>query len=160
MTMRLLLALAGFAVGFVVPALAQEQKTVDPEVRQQIEAVLTKYEDAFNKHDAAAIAALYTADADEVFEKEEAGGSASGREAIEQRYAAHFASSPGELSFKLFQVYAFGDDVCAVSEFSVIFARERATMLRSLSVSLMPGKSGWPTPIDQRRRAQVPPSWS
>jgi len=37
--MRLLLALAGFAVGFVVPALAQEQKTVDPEVRQQIEAV-------------------------------------------------------------------------------------------------------------------------
>jgi ketosteroid isomerase-like protein len=81
--MRLLLALAGFAVGFVVPALAQEQKTVDPEVRQQIEAVLTKYEDAFNKHDAAAIAALYTADADEVFEKEEAGGSASGREAIE-----------------------------------------------------------------------------
>jgi Domain of unknown function (DUF4440) len=96
--MRLLLALAGFAVGFVVPALAQEQKTVDPEVRQQIEAVLTKYEDAFNKHDAAAIAALYTADADEVFEKEEAGGSASGREAIEQRYAAHFASSPGELS--------------------------------------------------------------
>jgi hypothetical protein len=70
--MRLLLALAGFAVGFVVPALAQEQKTVDPEVRQQIEAVLTKYEDAFNKHHAAAIAALYTADADEVFEKEEA----------------------------------------------------------------------------------------
>ena len=36
--MRLLLALAGFAVGFVVQALAQEQKTVDPEVRQQIEA--------------------------------------------------------------------------------------------------------------------------
>jgi ketosteroid isomerase-like protein len=116
--MRLLLALAGFAVGFVVPALAQEQKTVDPEVRQQIEAVLPKYEDAFNKHHAAAIAALYAADTDEAFEKEEAGGSASGREAIEQRYAAHFASSPGELSFKLVQVYAIGGDVCAVSEFS------------------------------------------
>jgi ketosteroid isomerase-like protein len=84
MKMRLLLTLAGFVIGFVVPALAQEQNTVDPEVRQQIEAVLTKYEDAFNKNDAAAIAALYTADAVEVFEKEAAGGAASGREAIEQ----------------------------------------------------------------------------
>jgi hypothetical protein len=61
-----------------LPTLAQEQNTVDPEVRQQIEAVLTKYEDAFNKNDTAAIAALYTADAAEVFQKDEAGGSASG----------------------------------------------------------------------------------
>ena len=84
--------------------------------------MLTKYEDAFNKHHAAAIAALYTADTDEVFEKEEAGGSASRREAIEQRYTAHFASSPGELSFKLVQVYAIGGDVCVVSEFSRHFS--------------------------------------
>jgi hypothetical protein len=34
--MRLLLALAGLAIGFAVPALAQEQNTVDPEVRQQM----------------------------------------------------------------------------------------------------------------------------
>jgi hypothetical protein len=39
MKMHLLLALAGFAIGFVVPALAQEQNTVDPEVRQQRVAV-------------------------------------------------------------------------------------------------------------------------
>ena len=61
---------------------------------------------------------LYTADAVEVFGKEAAGGSASGREAIEKRYADHFASSPSKLSLKLVQVYAIGDDVCAVSEFS------------------------------------------
>ena len=119
--MHLLLALAGFVIGFAVPALAQEKDTVDPEARQQIEAVLTKYEDAFNKNDAAAIAALYTGDAAEVFQRDEAGGSACGREAIEQRYAAHFASSPGKFSLKLIQVYAIGDDVCAVSEFSPRF---------------------------------------
>jgi hypothetical protein len=38
MKIRLLLALATLAVGFTAPTLAEEQKTVDPEVRQQIEA--------------------------------------------------------------------------------------------------------------------------
>ena len=117
--MRLLLTLAGFVIGFVVPAFAQEQNKIDPEVRQQIEAVLAKYEDAYNKNDAAAIAALYTADAAEVFDEYTAGGgSASGREAIQQTYAGQFASGPFKLSLKLVQVYAIGDDVCAVSEFS------------------------------------------
>jgi uncharacterized protein (TIGR02246 family) len=117
--MRLLVTLVGLGIGFAVPAFAQEQNTVDPEVRQQIEAVLTKYEDAYNKNDAAAIAALYTADAAEVFDEYTAGGgSASGREAIQQTYAGQFASSPSKRSLKLVQMYTIGDDVCAVSEFS------------------------------------------
>jgi hypothetical protein len=37
--MRLLPTLAGLVIGFTVPALAQEKNTVDPEVRQQIEAL-------------------------------------------------------------------------------------------------------------------------
>ena len=40
---RLLLTLAGLAIGFTVPTFAQEQNAVDPEVRQQIEAVLIKF---------------------------------------------------------------------------------------------------------------------
>jgi hypothetical protein len=40
MTIRLLLALVGLAISFAVRVVAQEYKTVDPEVRQQIEAVL------------------------------------------------------------------------------------------------------------------------
>jgi hypothetical protein len=47
--MRLLVYLAGLALGFAVPVLAQEQKTVDPEVRQQIEALLAKQDDSYNK---------------------------------------------------------------------------------------------------------------
>jgi hypothetical protein len=56
MKIRFLLTLAGLAIGFAVPTLAQEQNTVDPEVRQQIEAVLVSFGEAFNKHDAAAVA--------------------------------------------------------------------------------------------------------
>jgi uncharacterized protein (TIGR02246 family) len=118
MKIRWLPAFAAFAIGFAVPVVAQEQNTVDPEVRQQIEAAVTKYEDAYDKNDAAAIAALYPADAVEVFEKDAAGGSASGGEAIEKRYADHFASNPSKLSVKVVQVYAMGDEVCAISEFS------------------------------------------
>ena len=42
MKMRLLLTLIGLAVSFAVPICAQEQNTVDPEMRQQIEAILMK----------------------------------------------------------------------------------------------------------------------
>jgi hypothetical protein len=43
MKIRLLFTLAGLAIGFAAPVLAQEQNTVDPEVRQQIEAVAMKF---------------------------------------------------------------------------------------------------------------------
>jgi hypothetical protein len=38
MNTRLQIAIVGLVIGLAVPTLAQEQKTVDPEVRQQIEA--------------------------------------------------------------------------------------------------------------------------
>ena len=38
MKVCVVLAFAGLATRFVVPAVAQDQNTVDPEVRQQIEA--------------------------------------------------------------------------------------------------------------------------
>jgi hypothetical protein len=54
MKMPFILTLAGLAIGFALPGLAQEQDTVAPEVRQQIEAVTTRREEAYNKYDAAA----------------------------------------------------------------------------------------------------------
>jgi hypothetical protein len=45
-------------IAFALPAFAQEQNTVDAEVRQQIEAVLKEREEAINKSEAAAVAVL------------------------------------------------------------------------------------------------------
>ena len=86
MKIRLLLPIVGLAISFALPTFAQEQNTVDPEVRQQIEAVSMKFVEAYNKYDAAALAALFTEDAVEVrnWPNDEHGGTASGREAIEK----------------------------------------------------------------------------
>jgi ketosteroid isomerase-like protein len=90
--MRLLVTFAGLAISIAVPILAQEQNTVDPEIRQQIEAAHMKFEEAYNKQDAAAIAALFTQDAVEVLAWETAGGLASGQQAIKKRYETALAS--------------------------------------------------------------------
>jgi ketosteroid isomerase-like protein len=117
MKMRVLLTLVGLAVGFAVPALTQEKDTVDPEVRQQIEAAVKKHEEAYNRYDAAAYAALYTRDAIEVLSWESEGGATVGQQAIEKMAAVEFASGPAKQSFTLVQVYAIGSEVCAISEF-------------------------------------------
>ena len=75
MKIRLLLVLVGLAISFAVPALAQE-KTATPAVPnpfqpipagpalvQQLEAINLKFDEAFNKHDATAVAAFYTENA-------------------------------------------------------------------------------------------------
>src|SRR5215470_4462080 len=52
---------ARLATGFVVPTSAQDP--VDPKTAQQIRALTAKFNEEFNKHDPAAVAALYTEDA-------------------------------------------------------------------------------------------------
>ena len=96
MKMRyLLLPLAGLVSTYALPTFAQEKKdTVDPEVRQQIEAVQKKFGEAFNKHDPAAIAALYTQNAIRLESWWSEG--ALGQQAIEKSYAGMLASMPGE----------------------------------------------------------------
>jgi ketosteroid isomerase-like protein len=117
-TMKMhLVALVGLAIGFALPTFAQEQSTVDPEVRQQIEAVLTKFGEAQNKHDATAVADLFTLDAIRVLDWT-GGGTINGREAIGKDFAVHFASSPPDVSGKLIQVYAVGDEMSTISEWS------------------------------------------
>jgi uncharacterized protein (TIGR02246 family) len=114
MKLRSLLAFTGLVISLAVPSIAQEQNTVDPEVRQQIEATLTKFGEAYNKHDAAAIAALFTPDAVEVWYSE----AASGQQAIEKRYAVD-AASGNSIVGNLVQVYSIGNDICAIWEFSL-----------------------------------------
>jgi hypothetical protein len=77
MKMHLRFITAGLIIGLALPVVAQEQNTVDPEVRQQIEALIAKQDEAFNKNDAAGCTADYAQDAVEVLAWETAGGAAS-----------------------------------------------------------------------------------
>jgi uncharacterized protein (TIGR02246 family) len=117
MKMRLLCAIAALAIGLATPALAQLQNTVDPEVRQQIEAVTKRMEEAFNKHDAAAYAAFYTEFAIDVWSFQ-AEGAADGLPAIKKKYEAVFASPPRPTSFKVVQVYAIKNKIVAVIDYT------------------------------------------
>jgi ketosteroid isomerase-like protein len=86
MKMRLVVALAGLAISFALPAFAEQKVAADPQIRQQLDALGQKYDEAFNNGDAAALAALYTEDGIEVTNT----GPVYGREAIEKYYADLF----------------------------------------------------------------------
>ena len=116
----LLLTLVGLATSFALPTFSQEQNAVDPEVRQQIEAARVKFGEAFSKHDAAAVAALFTPDAVDVWEGWTGGSAvASGQQAIEKRYAIELSSGASLVGPPpVFQLYAIGNEICAINEFT------------------------------------------
>jgi len=118
MKMRFLFTVAGLAIGFTPLVLAQEQNTVDPEVRQQIEAVVMKFDEAY-KQNAAALAALYTQNAVQVWGWDTGSGAVSGQQAIEKRFANDLASGLTDHVSKLLQVYPVGDEICAIIKYSV-----------------------------------------
>jgi ketosteroid isomerase-like protein len=102
MKIRLLLALAGFALSFAVPTFAQHTNTPDPQIARQrdlrgdpnalgeFNALGLKVDEAFNKNDAVALAALFTENAVLVAPD----GMYFGRQAIQKRYADTFQRSP------------------------------------------------------------------
>ena len=117
MKIPFLITLLGLAISFALPALAQQQSTVDPEVRHGIEAVFMKFGEAFNKRDPAAMAALYTEDAVQLWSwspREDA--VASSQQAIEKRYAVMLASSPGEFVGQIVDVYPIGNDMSVITK--------------------------------------------
>lgn len=81
MKIHVLFALAGLIIGFAAPAFAQEGDTVDPQIAQQIRALTKQCEQAYNKHDAAAVASFFSEDA----EWKTPEGSFEGRQAIQDR---------------------------------------------------------------------------
>jgi ketosteroid isomerase-like protein len=85
--MRLVVVLVGLAIGFPVSTVTQQKDTVDPNIEQQIRALASKYDEAFNRNDAPAVTALYTEDGVHAFN-----GTSHGRQAIEKSYAQYFKS--------------------------------------------------------------------
>jgi len=102
MKIRLLITVAGLAIGFAVPTFAQQTNTPDPQLRQRLVALIKNYDEVFNKNDAPALAVFFTEDA--VFVTET--GPIYGREAI----VKHFAD--------LFQKVHFSDHLGKPDEYS------------------------------------------
>jgi uncharacterized protein (TIGR02246 family) len=120
-----LLAFAGSVISFAVPAFAQKTDTADSEIVQQRDllgvpkaidefgALSLKLEEAFNKNDASAIAALFTEDGILVVSD----GMFSGRQAIEKRYADSFQRWPiTTFSAQSYQLNAIDNVVLSVEE--------------------------------------------
>ena len=130
MKIRTVVALVGSAISFALPISAQQQDTVTPEVRQQIEAVLMKFDEAYNKHDAAAIADLFTPDAVEVFRWGSEGGAAVGQQGIKKRYESEASEgSATNMTNKLVQIYAIGSDICAFADRSVMMWKNKCLVI-------------------------------
>jgi uncharacterized protein (TIGR02246 family) len=90
--------------------------TVDPQIAKQIRALDMKYDEAFNKNDAAAVAARFTGDAVQVAPE----GVFFGRQAIEKRYAEQVFQQwhCNNHITKTEQVIAVGNEICSVGEWS------------------------------------------
>jgi ketosteroid isomerase-like protein len=134
MKTRLLLALVVAAIGIAAPALAQE-KAATPAVPnpfqpipagtalvQQLEVIDQKFDEAFNKHDASAVAAFYTTNA--ILSSPL--GVASGPSEIEKYFTNLFERfSPTDRSTKMNYVYAFGGDLVALGGWTVTITGSR-----------------------------------
>jgi ketosteroid isomerase-like protein len=122
MKIRLVVALVGLAIGFAVPVLAQENDTVDPQTRQEIEPLDAKLDEAINNNDAAAAAALFTEDAILMLPLEyaaERSGIFSGRPAVEKWFAQKFTEyHVSDSKGKLDQIHAVDAGVWAVGKWT------------------------------------------
>jgi uncharacterized protein (TIGR02246 family) len=83
MKMPLVVALTGLVISFALPTHAQQNVTVDPKVVEQVRALAMRYTEAYNKHDAAGVAALFAEHGTRVTGH----GTFYGRPAIEKAYA-------------------------------------------------------------------------
>jgi len=126
----------------------QEKNAVDPEVRQQIEAILMKFDGAYNKDDQAAIAALHTQDAVEARSWGGANYLLTGRQAIATQYANDFTSDPKRVT-KIGEMYPIGSDICVIMDWTVgtlkghaakIFSRDADTW--KIGMAYLNGSSG------------------
>jgi ketosteroid isomerase-like protein len=170
MKMRFLL-LTGLALSLTLPALAQQaEPSPSPQAqptepapseqdRQQIDALASRYAEAANRHDAAAIAALFTEDG--VFVAPE--GIVLGRPAIEKLYRDTFnAAAVSDTAIKTTELHGVGELVWAVGQWrnntqqghwgAVDERRGGAWQIRMLTYNVTPAPAVPPSP------ATPPPS--
>jgi uncharacterized protein (TIGR02246 family) len=114
MKIRHLFAIVGLAITFTAPVFAQQKITVDPQLAQQARVLAIKFDEAFNKNDAVAVAALYTEDGVHAFHT-----TSYGRQKIEKSYAHDFQRwHPKDHIVTIDRLNAVGKDVRAIGRWS------------------------------------------
>jgi ketosteroid isomerase-like protein len=120
MKIQLVVALAGLAIGLALPTFAQQTNTPDPQLRQALDAVVKKFDDAYNNNDPTALTVLYTEDAVLVNDK----GPIYGREALETYFAdlfqkVHFSNHLGKVDkYSPHIIGTAGNETWATGEWS------------------------------------------
>jgi uncharacterized protein (TIGR02246 family) len=83
---RLLVAIAGLAISFAVPASAQTKETIDPQTKAQLDGLTEKFATALDSNDASQMASVFAKDAVYVTNK----GPLHGQEEIQKYFADLF----------------------------------------------------------------------
>ena len=140
MKIRSGVTLVGLAISFALPTFAQQKDTADtpivqqrdlfrvPEALDELNKLHQALDEAYNKNDAAAVAALFTEDAVLV----EPDGVFSGRQAIEKRYADTFQQSPiinFHCTYGRSHLNAIDNAVWSVGEWRKLFKRQTGSVL-------------------------------
>jgi uncharacterized protein (TIGR02246 family) len=113
------------ASGLTAPTFAQQKDTADPQIAEEIRVFTSNFDAAFNKNDAAAVAAFYKEDA--VWKTPH--GTFTGRQAIEKDYDHEFRRyHSNNLSTKFDQVDAVGNDVVRLGRGVVLFKMTSAIL--------------------------------
>jgi uncharacterized protein (TIGR02246 family) len=117
MKMRLLPTLAALAIGLAVEAFALWGNLAgDTKALDEFMALRMKVGEAYNKNDAAALAALFTEDAIYVAPEGVFGGQLGGRQAIEKAFVDVFQRHPTNFISEANQLNAIGNDAWAVGQ--------------------------------------------
>jgi uncharacterized protein (TIGR02246 family) len=107
---------AALVISVILPTFAKEKSAVDLQTRQQLEAIYKLYDAVVNKNDAAAVAAFFTEDAVLVTPL----GVFSGRAGVEKYNVEVFRRwNLTDSVSRLDQVYALGDDLCAIGNYTI-----------------------------------------
>jgi uncharacterized protein (TIGR02246 family) len=124
MKTHLLLAFIGLAIGFVLPAFAQKKDTVHSNIEQQIRMLAANYDAAINKHDPAAIAALYTQDAVRMTALNN--GTFYGRQAIEKAFAKYDFDRWQVTNYftKIYRLTPVGNEVHSTGTWYSVYTRQ------------------------------------
>jgi uncharacterized protein (TIGR02246 family) len=124
MKRSILLASVSLISCFILPAFAQEENKVDPKVEQQIRLLASNYDAAINKHDPAAVAALYAQNGVRATALND--GTFHGRPAIEKAYARYDFGRWQVSNYytRIYRVTSIGNELRSTGTWCSVYTRE------------------------------------